>query len=76
MRDEVAKAIIGKNGAPLSVSEHATLITQIRKEAAQVHADMLEEMASLPKSMFSFSNFYSSSNDLENVHKLFHLCCL
>ncbi|XWS75441.1 hypothetical protein CRYUN_Cryun01aG0088300 [Craigia yunnanensis] len=49
IQDEVAKAIIEKSGAPLSVSKHETLITHIKKEAAQVHADVLQAMGMLPK---------------------------
>ncbi|XP_022759236.1 uncharacterized protein LOC111305737 isoform X2 [Durio zibethinus] len=49
MQDEVAKAIIEKSGAPLSVSEHETLIMQIKREAAQAHADVLQAMSMLPK---------------------------
>ncbi|XWS36036.1 hypothetical protein CRYUN_Cryun20dG0048000 [Craigia yunnanensis] len=44
-KDEVAKAIIEKSSAPLSVSEHETLISQIKREAAQAHADVLQAMA-------------------------------
>ncbi|XVF80438.1 hypothetical protein PTKIN_Ptkin15bG0073100 [Pterospermum kingtungense] len=49
MQDEVAKAIIEKNGAPLSVFECETLVTKIKREAAQAHADVLQAMRMLPK---------------------------
>ncbi|GMI85479.1 hypothetical protein HRI_002217200 [Hibiscus trionum] len=49
MHDEVAKVITEKGGAPPSISEHETLITQIKKEAAQVHEDLLQAMAMLPR---------------------------
>ncbi|KAL6953844.1 hypothetical protein U1Q18_046629 [Sarracenia purpurea var. burkii] len=42
MQDEVSKAIIATNGAPLSVSEHKAIVLQIKAEAAQAHAEMLE----------------------------------
>ncbi|KAK8639227.1 hypothetical protein V6N13_137618 [Hibiscus sabdariffa] len=49
MNDEVAKAVTEKGGVPLSISEHETLITQMKKEAAQVHEDLLQAMAKLPR---------------------------
>ncbi|KAF7846673.1 hypothetical protein BT93_L3924 [Corymbia citriodora subsp. variegata] len=42
MRNEVAEAIIAKNGVPLSVSEHDAIVSQVKHEIAQVHAEMLE----------------------------------
>ncbi|KAL4341273.1 hypothetical protein GQ457_08G014410 [Hibiscus cannabinus] len=47
MHDEVAKVITEKGGA--SISEHETLITEFKKEAAQVHEDLLQAMAKLPR---------------------------
>ncbi|XP_039046535.1 uncharacterized protein LOC120186728 [Hibiscus syriacus] len=35
LQDEIAKAIIMKNGAPLSISENEELISRIKKEVAQ-----------------------------------------
>ena len=35
MLDEVAKAILAKNGAPLSVSEHEAVVSKIKTEAAE-----------------------------------------
>ncbi|XVF71665.1 hypothetical protein PTKIN_Ptkin12aG0057900 [Pterospermum kingtungense] len=68
MRDEVAKAIIEKSGAPLSISEHETLITQIKKEAAQVHADVLQEMAMLPKRQCGRLSIIGFLRGLRNVY--------
>lgn len=51
VQDEVAKAIIAKNGASLSVSEHEALVSQIKKEAAQAHAEMMEAIGMVSKSM-------------------------
>ncbi|XP_039027536.1 uncharacterized protein LOC120161327 isoform X3 [Hibiscus syriacus] len=48
MHDEVAKVITEKGGT-LSISEHGTLIAQIKKETAQVHEDLLQAMAMLPR---------------------------
>ncbi|CAL5370803.1 unnamed protein product [Camellia sinensis] len=42
MQNEVAKAIIAKNGAPLSISEHEAIVSQIKTESAQAHAEMLQ----------------------------------
>ncbi|EOY04235.1 Zinc-finger domain of monoamine-oxidase A repressor R1 protein, putative isoform 3 [Theobroma cacao] len=49
MQDEVAKVITGRSGAPVSVSEHETLVAQMKREAAQAHADVLQAMGMLPK---------------------------
>ncbi|KAE8713339.1 Zinc-finger domain of monoamine-oxidase A repressor R1 protein, putative isoform 2 [Hibiscus syriacus] len=70
MQDEGAKAITEKGGA-LSISEQKTLTTEIKKEAAQVHEDLLQAVAKLPRSMFSISYSSSSSNRVKHVHKLF-----
>lgn len=51
VQDEVAKAIIAKNGASFSVSEHEALVSQIKKEAAQAHAEMMEAIGMVSKSM-------------------------
>ncbi|KAK3033855.1 hypothetical protein RJ639_034273 [Escallonia herrerae] len=47
--DEVAKAIIAKNGAPLSIQEHEAIVSQIQSEAAQAHNEMLELKGMIPK---------------------------
>ncbi|KAK3035233.1 hypothetical protein RJ639_033867 [Escallonia herrerae] len=47
--DEVAKAIIAKNGAPLSIQEHEAIVSQIKFEAAQAHTEMLELKGMIPK---------------------------
>ncbi|KAL6961040.1 hypothetical protein U1Q18_038803 [Sarracenia purpurea var. burkii] len=52
MQDEVAKAIIATNGAPLSVSEHKAIVLQIKAEAAQAHAEMLESRGVVTNGMF------------------------
>ncbi|KAL6143726.1 hypothetical protein ACLB2K_054421 [Fragaria x ananassa] len=49
LQDEVAKLIIAKNGAPLSISEHEALVSQIKTEAAQAHAQLLEAEGIMPK---------------------------
>ncbi|XP_058226721.1 uncharacterized protein LOC131335411 isoform X2 [Rhododendron vialii] len=48
MMDEFAKAIIAKNGAPLSISEHEAVVSQIKTEAAQAHAQILESHDMVP----------------------------
>ncbi|KAF8389793.1 hypothetical protein HHK36_024312 [Tetracentron sinense] len=52
LQDEVTKAILLKNGAPLSISEHEVLVSKIKTEAALVHAEMLEAQDIVPKSTF------------------------
>ncbi|KAJ9147373.1 hypothetical protein P3X46_029546 [Hevea brasiliensis] len=51
VQDEVAKAIIAKakNGAPFTVSEHEAIVSQIKKEAAQARAEMMEAMGMVPQ---------------------------
>lgn len=51
MLDEVAKAILAKNGAPLSISEHEAVLKEIKREAAQAQSETVEAMNLLPKSM-------------------------
>ncbi|CAI9110702.1 OLC1v1010770C1 [Oldenlandia corymbosa var. corymbosa] len=40
MQDEVAKAIVQKNGAALSISEHDAIVSKIKLEAAAAHANL------------------------------------
>ncbi|KAB2073402.1 hypothetical protein ES319_A07G079300v1 [Gossypium barbadense] len=49
MQDEVAKAIIEKSGASLSVSEHEVLVRQIKREVIQVHEDVCQAIRMLPR---------------------------
>ncbi|KAK4360568.1 hypothetical protein RND71_019520 [Anisodus tanguticus] len=42
MQDEIAQAIVSKNGAPLSISEHEAIVSQIKCEAAEAHASVME----------------------------------
>ncbi|XP_052197578.1 uncharacterized protein LOC127804687 isoform X2 [Diospyros lotus] len=49
MQDEMAIALIAKNGLPLSISEHDAIVSQIKIEAAQAHAKMLEAKGKVPK---------------------------
>ncbi|KAL0449989.1 UNVERIFIED_CONTAM: Cell division cycle-associated 7-like protein [Sesamum latifolium] len=42
MQDDIAKAIIAKDGAPLSISEHEAIVSHIKSEAAEAHAEVLE----------------------------------
>lgn len=51
MKNEVTEAIIAKNGVPLSVSEHDAIVSQVKHEIAQIHAEMLD-MSRISKSMF------------------------
>ncbi|KAG8384066.1 hypothetical protein BUALT_Bualt04G0079400 [Buddleja alternifolia] len=45
LKDDIAKAVIAKNGANLSISEHDGIVSKIRAEAAQAHANVLESEA-------------------------------
>ncbi|KAJ0989202.1 hypothetical protein J5N97_007558 [Dioscorea zingiberensis] len=44
MKQEMAKAIISREGAPLSVSEHKDLISKIRTEAEKSSAELAESI--------------------------------
>lgn len=55
MLDEMAKAIIAKNGAPLSISEHEAVVLQIKTEVAQAHAEIIESQDMGPNGMFCTS---------------------
>ncbi|GMJ06593.1 DDT-RELATED PROTEIN1 [Hibiscus trionum] len=48
LQDEIAKAIIMKNGAPLSISENEELISRIKKEVAQT-LEVAYTLAVIPK---------------------------
>ncbi|KAK6128469.1 hypothetical protein DH2020_037783 [Rehmannia glutinosa] len=41
MKDDIAKAIIARHGA-LSISEHDSIVSNIKRKAAQAHAEVLE----------------------------------
>lgn len=51
----MAKAIIAKSGA-LSIAEHDAIVSQIKSEAAQAHAERLDAMGMVSKSKL-FLNF-------------------
>ncbi|KAK4416513.1 Cell division cycle-associated 7-like protein [Sesamum alatum] len=47
MKDDIAKAIIAKGGAPLSIAEHEAIVSNIKSEAAEAHAEVLESKSML-----------------------------
>ncbi|KAL0431286.1 UNVERIFIED_CONTAM: Cell division cycle-associated 7-like protein [Sesamum radiatum] len=49
MKDDIAKAIMARHGAPLSISEHEAIVARIKIETAQAHARMLESKGMLLK---------------------------
>ncbi|XP_019059180.1 PREDICTED: uncharacterized protein LOC104823872 isoform X2 [Tarenaya hassleriana] len=49
LQDEVAKAVMAKSSAPLSISDHEAIISQIKAEVKEAHAEMVEAMDMLPK---------------------------
>lgn len=59
LQDEVAKAIIANQGAPLSVSEHEAIVSEIKSKAAEAHAELVEAVGLVSKSMFRISGFSS-----------------
>ncbi|MCD9644926.1 hypothetical protein HAX54_033457 [Datura stramonium] len=42
MQDDIAQAIIAKNGAPLSISEHEAIVSQVKREAEVAYASVME----------------------------------
>ncbi|GKE66188.1 zinc-finger domain of monoamine-oxidase A repressor R1, partial [Tanacetum coccineum] len=40
--DEIAKAIIANDGVPITTKEHDSVVSKIKKKAAEAHAEMLE----------------------------------
>ncbi|XP_071704333.1 uncharacterized protein [Rutidosis leptorrhynchoides] len=42
MQDDVAKELVARNGAPLTIQEHESMFSKIKKKTAQAHAEMLE----------------------------------
>ncbi|KAI7739383.1 hypothetical protein M8C21_010726, partial [Ambrosia artemisiifolia] len=41
LKDDIAKAIIEKEGVPLTIKEHDAIVSQIKDEASEAHAEML-----------------------------------
>ncbi|XP_022948379.1 uncharacterized protein LOC111452074 isoform X2 [Cucurbita moschata] len=41
LKDEFAKALIAKNGLPLSIAEHDAIVAQIKRDVAEVQAEKL-----------------------------------
>ncbi|OIT21514.1 PREDICTED: uncharacterized protein LOC109218827 [Nicotiana attenuata] len=54
MQDRIAQALIAKNGAPLSISEHESIVSQIKCEAAEAHASVMESKNTYSKCTFLF----------------------
>lgn len=54
MQDWIAQALIATNGAPLSISEHEAIVSQIKCEAAEAHASVMESKNTYSKCMFLF----------------------
>ncbi|CAA2984301.1 Hypothetical predicted protein [Olea europaea subsp. europaea] len=76
MKDDIAKAIIAKHGAPLSILEHEAILSKIKSEAAHAHAKVLESQG-----MFSKRNQVSDAVRIEpifmapNGHSYWRLSC-
>lgn len=58
LQDEVAKAII-TNGAPLSISEHEAIVSEIKRKAAEALSEMTEAKGMAFKSKLRISGFSS-----------------
>lgn len=59
LQEKIAKAVIAKNGVPLTISEHDAIISKIRSETERARAELLEAMELMPKSMsFRFIHLY------------------
>ncbi|XP_019173164.1 PREDICTED: uncharacterized protein LOC109168561 isoform X4 [Ipomoea nil] len=42
LQDNIAEAVISKNGAPITVSEHDAIVAKVKLETAEAHAALLE----------------------------------
>lgn len=51
MQDELAKALIAKNGVPLSIAENDAIISQIKNDVAEAQAERLAALELASKSM-------------------------
>ncbi|GAB2303361.1 hypothetical protein Dimus_037352 [Dionaea muscipula] len=49
LQDEIAKALLTNNGAPLTMLEHQSIVSKIKAEASKAHADMVETMGLVPR---------------------------
>lgn len=58
LQDEAAKAIMN-NVAPLSISEHEAIVSEIKRKAAEAHSEMMEVKGMAFKSKFWISGFSS-----------------
>lgn len=53
MQDLIAEALLAKNG-PLTISEHETIVSQVKQEIAQARAELLQTRGDASKSMSLF----------------------
>uniref|UniRef100_A0A803LKN9 DDT domain-containing protein n=1 Tax=Chenopodium quinoa TaxID=63459 RepID=A0A803LKN9_CHEQI len=49
LQEKIATAVLAKNGVPLTISEHDTIISKIKEETELARAELLEAMDSMPK---------------------------
>lgn len=42
LQNELAEAIIAKNGVPLTISEHEAIVLQVKDELAQARVDVIQ----------------------------------
>ncbi|XP_068641843.1 uncharacterized protein [Aristolochia californica] len=49
LKDELAQAILSKNGDSLSISEHENMVSEIKSEAEKAYVEKLEAMGMVPK---------------------------
>ncbi|KAL1208703.1 E3 ubiquitin-protein ligase JMJ24 [Cardamine amara subsp. amara] len=54
IQSDVAKAIMKKKGAPLSIEEHNSILSQIRAEAKEAHEEMMEAKGVTSRTMFVY----------------------
>ncbi|XP_011097203.1 uncharacterized protein LOC105176172 isoform X2 [Sesamum indicum] len=66
MKDDIAKAIMARHGAPLTISEHEAIVACIKRETAQAHARMLESKGMLLKN--------NRNSDAIRVEPIFMRC--
>lgn len=51
MQEEFVKALYAKNGVPLTIAEHNSIISQLKSETERARKEISEAMGLMPKSM-------------------------
>lgn len=55
MMDNIAKAIIANEGVPLTLKQHDAIVSKIKNQADEAHAEMLACKGMVPIGMIMFT---------------------